>query len=1004
MGREVTAADRLFRQFAANGDPRALGEVYDLLAPELLRIALHTARDAAEAEDVLQATFVAVIERADRFDRTQPVMPWLVGILANEARKARARAARTPEPDRLEHERPRDPELEAERAELLAQLDSALERVPVAFRPVLTLRLRHGLSVPEIAAALERPSGTVRSQLARGTEQLRRSLPAGLAGALLFAAAPTRGLAAVRDAIVEHAALLHGSSTATVIIGGVLAVKKWIAAAVVLAGALWFLNSTRVERAEQSVESTAQLPSPLTSDDAAPAEPALAVDERSGPAREAQPSVAAHVAEKSSVTHGGSLVVHASWPDGAPAAGELVLLTPVRGRSDDALVRATDENGSARFDELDPGICFVRLQRGREGTVTVIAGKTNELVLAILDGVTVEGRVVDARGDAVAHASVWLSERYRSDIGHIVASSDEHGAFTLRCVGPDYWLGARKRGFAPSSLRGVRGTAGDRVAFEIRLEHAASALRGEVRDTRGNALSGALVLLGDAPAPSARNSDGSFTPRAFPQQTRADANGRFEFECAPLGVQPIQARAPLHAPLAATFDVIVGDRNECVLSLQPEARVVGRVRSMDGQALAGAWIHTATTERFADVSTWSSFDGSFELAGLGTGTVTLVAQRDEHGRNEREFTLLPGTTTEWEVALTAVPKITGQVVDARGNPLAEMIVVALHPDDRSQRTRSDVTNASGQFEIDGLDTRSYLLWVQRPLGWREFPLLEIEDVWPDAGPVELRVPEGAQGGSITAEIVTSDGTPLVGAELQVGHAERRLWRSFASEGERGAIRVECVPAGTIGLDVRHPDHPWKRLGERRIEEGETLELGRIVLEPSGRLRVRITGADELHASLTVALIDANNHESSVARIVGSELTSGPLAPGTHKLLITGDGVRQVRREFTIEETRETEFALTLERCGVRTVTFALPPDVPMPKWIACSLFDAENKLVWGGNADCTSTPPVAKVSAPPGSYVLMVGGEHGLTGRMELVVTGASNDESGAVLDLVRRP
>ena len=42
-------ADRLFRTFVASGDPRALGEVYDLLAPELLRIALHTARDAAEA-------------------------------------------------------------------------------------------------------------------------------------------------------------------------------------------------------------------------------------------------------------------------------------------------------------------------------------------------------------------------------------------------------------------------------------------------------------------------------------------------------------------------------------------------------------------------------------------------------------------------------------------------------------------------------------------------------------------------------------------------------------------------------------------------------------------------------------------------------------------------------------------------------------------------------------------------------------------------------------------
>ena len=89
--------DRLFAEFRRSGDPRALGEVYDLLAPELLRVALHTAREPAEAEDVLQATFLAAIEQAERFDPARRVLPWLVGILANEARKARERGARRPD-------------------------------------------------------------------------------------------------------------------------------------------------------------------------------------------------------------------------------------------------------------------------------------------------------------------------------------------------------------------------------------------------------------------------------------------------------------------------------------------------------------------------------------------------------------------------------------------------------------------------------------------------------------------------------------------------------------------------------------------------------------------------------------------------------------------------------------------------------------------------------------------------------------------------------------------
>jgi DNA-directed RNA polymerase specialized sigma24 family protein len=130
------------------------------------------------------------------------------------------RAARRPDPRRLESTAETSPALDAERRELLERLDASLERVPEAFRPVLVLRLRHELSVPEIAAVLGRPSGTVRSQLARGTEALRRTLPAGLAGALVALGVPTRGLEAVRAAVIAQASLHAPLSLATAL-GGV---------------------------------------------------------------------------------------------------------------------------------------------------------------------------------------------------------------------------------------------------------------------------------------------------------------------------------------------------------------------------------------------------------------------------------------------------------------------------------------------------------------------------------------------------------------------------------------------------------------------------------------------------------------------------------------------------------------------------------------------------------------------------------------------------------------
>ncbi|MSR63504.1 MAG: sigma-70 family RNA polymerase sigma factor [Planctomycetes bacterium] len=997
-----SSADRLFREFAASGNPRALGEVYDLVAPELLRVALHATRDAADAEDVLQATFVAAIERAASFDRTQRVLPWLVGILANEARKARERAARRPDPERLERATPGDPALEAERTELLAQLDSALERVPAAFRPVLTLRLRHGLSVPEIAAALERPSGTVRSQLARGTECLRRALPAGLAGALLVVATPTRGLAAVRAAVVEHAVALHAPLSLVTLAGGLFAVKKLVVVSVALLAALVWWGVQRVERAPAG-NSVAVAENPPVALEA-PRERAPVAAEAE-PAREelsVAPVPQAHAPAAAELL--GRLLVHVRGPDGAPAPGELVLLTPPGGRNDDPLVGTADERGEARFDTLAPGSWYVRLLRGREDQGNVRAGHECELTLALFDGVTVEGRVLDARGEPVPAADVWLSERYRPNLGHVVARADAQGAFTLRQVGPDHWLGARKNGFAPSALRGVRGGAGDRVSLVLRLVASASELHGRVLDERGAPIAEADVLVGAEDIVWVRQDEGGSDPAAPAQRVSTDADGRFALASAPLGLQPLQVRANGFATLASSFEVLDGAPNECTLVLAREARVVGRVRGPDGQPLASTWIRCGEAERFASVSTWSGLDGRFALGQLG-GRVRLLARHQQYGEAERELTLHPGETAEWEVALAPTPTLTGQLLDAHGAPLADHVVVLVAPDDRAQRTRSEASGADGRFALSGLERRAYTLWVQPKHGWNGFPELELAEVWPDGAPLVLRVPDALESARITAEVTTSEGAPLAGAELQVWHEERKLWRAFVSAGEHGALVVEGVPPGTLELELRHPDHPWKHIGARTLVPGETLDLGRLAFEPSGRLRVPLSGlAEERMAALTTWIADASEHEGGVARVGGGELTSGALAPGRHTLIVSGEGVRQVRREFVIEEGHETSFALVLERCGVRSVAFGFPPEAPAPKWIACSLFDAQGALIWAGNADCASAPPLARVSAPPGSYTLVVSAAGELSGRFELTLASLGDDEPALHLSLARQP
>src|SRR5262249_50982506 len=89
--------EQLFVQFRRDGAPAPLAEIFDRTAPELLRVACHVAGSLGAAEDLLQTTFVTAIESAQSWDERRPLLPWLLGILANHARAARRGESRKAE-------------------------------------------------------------------------------------------------------------------------------------------------------------------------------------------------------------------------------------------------------------------------------------------------------------------------------------------------------------------------------------------------------------------------------------------------------------------------------------------------------------------------------------------------------------------------------------------------------------------------------------------------------------------------------------------------------------------------------------------------------------------------------------------------------------------------------------------------------------------------------------------------------------------------------------------
>jgi len=280
--------DAAFRRFQRTGDAGALGIVFDGTAAELLRVASHLTSDLHAAEDLVQTTFLVAMQERHAWPQRVRVVAWLLAILANRARRHRREEARAPNPQRLPHHLEPGPEAAATAGELTHAVSDAIATMPEPLRPVLVLHLRHRLTAAEIALALGRPAGTVRTQIVRGLDRLRRALPAGLALGAASGAAPPVGLAAVRAVVLREAAALAAAvSTATpgLTLTGLLTMKNLLAGAAALTAAVVFAwlawpaartageNSARYDDAPASVQ-----PGPVAAEVEAVPAPAAAVE------------------------------------------------------------------------------------------------------------------------------------------------------------------------------------------------------------------------------------------------------------------------------------------------------------------------------------------------------------------------------------------------------------------------------------------------------------------------------------------------------------------------------------------------------------------------------------------------------------------------------------------------------------------------------------------------------------------------------------------------------
>ncbi len=181
MGDRPLADDQLVAR-AKQGDTRAYGTLVEEHQTIAFRTAYLLTGSAADAEDAVQEAFVKAHRALARFRQGAAFRPWLLSIVANEARNRRRSAGRRERlalrvaEDPLSGGAVPSPEAALLDAEQREELLAAVNELKDDDRLALGCRYFLGLSEEETAAALGWRRGTVKSRTSRALARLREQL------------------------------------------------------------------------------------------------------------------------------------------------------------------------------------------------------------------------------------------------------------------------------------------------------------------------------------------------------------------------------------------------------------------------------------------------------------------------------------------------------------------------------------------------------------------------------------------------------------------------------------------------------------------------------------------------------------------------------------------------------------------------------------------------------------------------------------------------------------
>ena len=169
------------------GNAEAFAAFVDTHGPAIHRLTRRYTVSEADAEDLTQEIFVALVQAVAGYRGEAKLSTWVYRIALNHCLKHFQR--RRPDSVPLDDDLPKQmsqgkdsPHQSATRRELGERIDTALSTLSEGHRDVVILHELHGLTYAECAAALDIPVGTVKSRLSNAFGRLRERLSAYVLG------------------------------------------------------------------------------------------------------------------------------------------------------------------------------------------------------------------------------------------------------------------------------------------------------------------------------------------------------------------------------------------------------------------------------------------------------------------------------------------------------------------------------------------------------------------------------------------------------------------------------------------------------------------------------------------------------------------------------------------------------------------------------------------------------------------------------------------------------